>query len=392
FRMFQLTQEEKLWEYWPLVLFLGTWLGIAVWIFPRGKDREAAQRRFWLATASGLLLALGFPPLPTAPLLLVALVPLLLVEQEIRAKGGLYKKEYFRLLYHSFILWNILSTYWVANSNLGAGIFAVVVNAWLMCLPWLFFHRTAKRMPRLAYPALIAYWIVLEYMHLRWDLAWPWLNLGNGFASLPPLVQWYEYTGTFGGTLWILITNCFLAGLWIKRRSSTQQPGLLQYGAAAALIALPMLASWAIYANYAVDGTPDTEEEIVLIQPNYEPHYQKDKVSESNQLERFLQLAEANLTSATDYLVFPETSFGLILDTQLGKEKTTRQLKQLLDSFPDLSIVGGLSIYHKFTDRSALPPSAREAVRSNGDTLIYEVYNAAIQLQKGQTEVPLYKK
>ena len=29
------------------------------------------------------------------------------------------------------------------------------------------------------------------------------LTLGNAFAGHPEWVQWYEYTGTSGGTLWI---------------------------------------------------------------------------------------------------------------------------------------------------------------------------------------------
>ena len=390
-RMYQLTSEQLLWEHWPLVLFLGTWLGIAVWIFPRKEGQQAGKKRFWLATATGLLLALGFPPLPTAPILLFALIPLLLVENEIRESGPLYKKEYFRLLYHSFILWNIISTYWVANSNLMAGIFAVVVNSWLMCLPWLLFHRTAKRMPRLAYPSLITYWLVLEYMHLRWDLAWPWLNLGNGFASFPSLVQWYEYTGTFGGTLWILGVNGLLAMVWIQRNKK-QAISWKQVAAPIALIGLPIIASLVIYSNYSLDNPSAKQQEVLVLQPNFEPHYQKEAVSESDQLERFLQLAEANLSPTTDYLVFPETSFGLIRDDLIGREKITRQFAQLFEPYPTLKIVGGFSIYHEFKARNALPPSAREVVRSNGDTLIYEVYNAAIQMEKDQAEVPLYKK
>ena len=36
-------------------------------------------------------------------------------------------------------------------------------------------------------------------MHLNWEFAWPWLNLGNAFATYTGWIQWYEYTGTFGG-------------------------------------------------------------------------------------------------------------------------------------------------------------------------------------------------
>ena len=48
-------------------------------------------------------------------------------------------------------------------------------------------------------------WFAFEYLHFNWDLSWPWLALE--MVSAYPLVQWYEYTGVMGGSLWILIAN-----------------------------------------------------------------------------------------------------------------------------------------------------------------------------------------
>jgi len=50
-------------------------------------------------------------------------------------------------------------------------------------------------------------WLSFEKFHLEWDFSWPWLNLGNAFANFPKWIQWYEYTGAFGGSLWVLLTN-----------------------------------------------------------------------------------------------------------------------------------------------------------------------------------------
>ena len=41
----------------------------------------------------------------------------------------------------------------------------------------------------------------MEYMHLNWDLSWPWLTIGNVFAKYPIIVQWYEFTGFLVGLL-----------------------------------------------------------------------------------------------------------------------------------------------------------------------------------------------
>ena len=64
---------------------------------------------------------------------------------------------------------------------------------------------------------LLVAWVSMEYFHLNWDLSWPWLTLGNGFANIPSIVQWYEFTGVLGGSLWILLTNFFIFKIDISR-------------------------------------------------------------------------------------------------------------------------------------------------------------------------------
>jgi apolipoprotein N-acyltransferase len=67
---------------------------------------------------------------------------------------------------------------------------------------------------RLGYLALPIYWIAFEYVHLNWDLSWPWLTLGNGFMYNPEWVQWYEYTGALGGSLWVWAANLLTYFAW----------------------------------------------------------------------------------------------------------------------------------------------------------------------------------
>ena len=61
----------------------------------------------------------------------------------------------------------------------------------------------------------------MEYLHLNWDLSWPWLTLGNGFANFPNLVQWYEFTGFLGGSFWVLLMNVLLFRLAKKQNLKT---------------------------------------------------------------------------------------------------------------------------------------------------------------------------
>jgi len=45
---------------------------------------------------------------------------------------------------------------------------------------------------------------------MNWDLTWSWLNLGNVFATKHTWIQWYEYTGSLGGTAWVIIVNIII--------------------------------------------------------------------------------------------------------------------------------------------------------------------------------------
>ena len=73
------------------------------------------------------------------------------------------------------------------------------------------FYWAKSRLPfKSAYIFLISAWIAFEKLHLFWDFSWSWLNLGNVFSEKIYWIQWYEYTGTFGGSLWILCINVWV--------------------------------------------------------------------------------------------------------------------------------------------------------------------------------------
>ena len=254
--MLRLNQARELWGYRPLFFFLCAWGALV--LLRAYRYATWPQRWRWLAlsTLSALLLGVGFPGiLPVPGLMFIGFVPLLIAEREISAaRQGPARREVLRFAYHTFVLWNIITTYWVANTAFLAGIFAIWVNALLMCIPFLLFHQTRHLMPRLGYVAFIAYWIAFEYLHQRWELTWPWLTLGNSFAEFPSWVQWYEYSGVFGGSLWVLAANVLALRLWQAYHSDAipLRRHALQF---LGLILLPVFLSLVLYARYQEQGS-----------------------------------------------------------------------------------------------------------------------------------------
>ncbi len=410
-QMYALFKEERLWGKLPLWFFLGIWGSIFFTLLFKNREQLLKLKKWLLAALTGLLLWLAFPPMPFAFLAFVAFLPLLLLETQLDKQDKNKKEKFFPYLYLSFTLWNILSTYWIANSALVAGGTAIAINSFFMCLPWLAWRITKTYMPGVGLFILPAYWLAFEYIHFHWQLSWPWLTLGHIFALHPAFVQWYEYTGVLGGSLWIWLGNLAIWQLIALKQFPQKQsikskaqkliekirnkpipPEFLPRIQTIAIFILPTLLSLKIYYTHKEQNSLKKSIETVIIQPNFEPHYQKFYLSQQTQLDTFLSLAERLVSKNTDYLVFPETSFGNIRDNQIGKERITRKLKTWTQQHTNLKLLTGIAAYHLFEKNEPPSPYARQQKNSRGEILYWEAYNAAVQIQAGDDKLKIYKK
>src|SRR6187431_2140901 len=261
---------------------------------------------FVLSLISGSAFIIAWPTSPLAPLTFIAFVPILILFDAIQ--GDAKKRKGLRFLsytYLALLLWNIGTTYWVYNSTAAGGIFAMVVNALLMTVPFIFFYLVRKKSNEiLGLLSFICFYLLFEYWHINWELSWPWLTLGNAFAKNIMLVQWYEYTGVFGGSLWILLCNVLIY-LCIKHAFRIS---LCIYTAVA--VVLPILISVFIYYSYKEVGQ---EIEVVVVQPNFDPYNEKFRsapraIPYDVQFERMLTLSERARTAETRFILWPETA------------------------------------------------------------------------------------
>ena len=219
-------------------------------------------------------------------------------------------------------------------------------------------------------------------------MSWPWLTLGNSFAEYPSWIQWYEFTGAFGGSLWILGLNVLLFQAWktYQKESRFDRPSLLRI---AGLVVVPIALSLVMYFTHQEKGESIR---VVVVQPNYEPHYQKFAVIEQLQLATFKQLSQLGLDQSTDYLLYPESCFGYVETDRMDRYPTFKDLKGFMEEFPGLQLVTGINAYHDFEPGDPQTRATRERTMPNGTEVRYEVYNAAIQISNETEEIPLYKK
>lgn len=383
---------QEFWGYWPIALWGSFWVFIVVAAESRFSKHPKKWLLLGLSTLTGLLLSLGFPPIPLTSLLFVAFVPLLLVEKEIsNFREGTSKWEVFKFSYNAFVIWNILSTYWVTNTAFVAAFLAIFINSFFMTIPFVLFHQAGKQLnQKMKWTAFVAFWIAFEYVHQRHQLSWPWLTLGNSFAEFPSWVQWYSFTGVFGGTLWILVSNILFykpVSTWYFHKIPITLKRLIS---PLALMIVPILLSLLVYYRYEEQG--QREVEVAVVQPNFEPHYEKFNLPPAAQFQRFMELSEKACDEKTDYLVWPETSLGSINIGNFEKDKDIIAIRQFLERHPKTKLVTGVGAYQVFGEYKNTPSLRTQVNLTTGDTTYWEAYNAAIQIENGTTEIPVYKK
>jgi apolipoprotein N-acyltransferase len=344
----------------------------------------------FLALLSGILLALPWYQEFSGIIILIAFVPLLLIEDYISSTRE--KNKPIIVIGYSaltFFVWNILATYWIYNAAIIAVIAAILVNTLLMTSTFWLFHFTKRNLgAKVGNFSFIIYWIGFEYFYLNAEISWPWLNLGNAFAKDIRLIQWFEFTGTLGGTLWILILNFFLfhiIKLYINSRNiKTSAPQLIIY---ILTVAIPILISLSIFRNYNEKGK---EYNIAVIQPNIDPY---DNNSGSlwhlKQLNSILHLADSISDENTDYIVAPETALGnSVWEQNIKTDRSIQTIKNFINKRPKVNFVIGMNYYKKYMQDEEKSATVRFWEDEN---IYYDVYNSAIQINSNN-HYPVYHK
>lgn len=329
---------------------------------------------FLLSLFTGFLLSFAWPVAGFYPIIFIAWIPLLVAESNLKETG----KTHLLFLAYSFVamlLWNVLTTWWIKNASFGGAMMAIIANSILMAVILYFFHMVkVKRGASVGYIALVAFWMSFEYVHLRWDITWPWLNLGNVFANQIEIIQWYEYTGVFGGTIWVFVINILLFQIIQQKTNGiAYKPLLIRL---LAILILPILISILIYNIYKEDTNPV---HVVAVQPNIDPYNEKfSGLSSKEQLYKLLKITDQKLDQETDFLVGPETALvEYIWEDKMENSEDLKLLDSLLRKYPKLNILIGASTLKIFMPGEKVSATARKFGRGNE---FYDSYNTALQL------------
>ncbi|MFH5831175.1 apolipoprotein N-acyltransferase [Halalkalibaculum sp. DA3122] len=326
--------------------------------------------KWGLSILAGLLLGLSFPPLPFPFLVFPAWILLFRLAELCESNRGAAFWSYI-----SFVIWNLITTYWLMMATLAGGIAAILANSAVMTIPFVIQRQFQAKLasPWLTAPLHAAAWISYEFLHHNWDLAWPWLTLGNAWSNVPGLVQYISLTGYWSISFWILVTASLA---WQAIRTNDNR---LTIGAATAAFLFPALS---LIQYHSANFSSDQKIEAVVVQPNfdtYQTYGGYENIFQTQQV--LLELSDSLRTDSTDLLLWPENAVRTSLTSREVEGSTALEIKNQLRNTAqqwNSTLITG-STYFDYFPPDSIPPLAR----TSGDSH-YLYYNAALAFYPDQ--------
>lgn len=342
-----------------------------------------------LSVAGGILTGLAWTGWCTGLILLVSFVPFFIIENYIFENPGKFTPNAFFIhLLPGMFIFSILAIGWMRVASITGAICVIAGLSFLMSFSLWIAHLVRMKAGNVSgFISLFTFWLAYEFLSLNVNIVSPWLNLGNGLAKDILFIQWYEITGTAGGTVWILFSNLFLAIILIK----TYKTGK---GIAPCLtiwlmwIIIPSISSITRY--YTIERNRNNGEEVVIVQPNIDPYTQKFTIPFEEQLSKAIELAEAGVSDSTVWILTPETTVDdpVNLD-DLNNDKYIKKLRILSAKYPKASIVTGLVSYRIYPASDEAPTISARRIDATGK--YYDHYNSAFRIDTGYN-IEVYNK
>lgn len=353
------------------------------------------KRLLAIAMLSGVLLSVAWiGTMALAPLMLVAFVPLLWVEDYISHNNE--NKEFlssaaFCYSYLPFLLFTLTNTYWISKAT-PVAILVPFFEACLMALTFQVYHFTKKVSNNSvgSYFFLLLYWILFENIQFNWDLNFPWLNLGNSFANYPFLVQWYSITGMEGGSMWILLVNIFVY-LWLRKKEKFTPNNLslnipekrlfgkyLEGVCLLVVLLIPIVGSAYMWYSYKEENTQKAT--VVIAQPNLDPYTEQYELSPYEVTQRTLNLISPYMDDEVDYVLMPESAIQeYAWEDHLDKVPSIEELNKFVNRWKKAEVVAGLSSKRKLAQGEKTP--AARKIRGSIDEY-YEACNISVDIPR----------
>lgn len=333
-----------------------------------------------LPICTGMLLGISALPSNIYHLSFIAFIPLLLASDYALA----YKKPLLTFalqLLIALVIFYLWAGYWILQTaNLGFLLGLALVLPFLVLVPYILFKRKGNKKSALYF---IAVWLTVEMIQSYFQLGSPFYNLGNNLGANPKLIQWYEFTGAAGGTLWILVVNILVYSL-IKTLNKERKKWIKKGALLLAALIIPVIISIAIFYSHEERG-PSVE--TLVVHPSTDNSDVKYRVNIYELMDIYLDIILPELTESTEYVVLPETAItnaGWVKD--FNRNLVFNHFYKHTDSFPNLKLITGAVAYEEIPNVEKIRNYKKiPGIRySENYKTWYYTYNAALQLENNR--------
>ena len=336
----------------------------------------------FLSVTGGILSGVAWTKWCSGLVLLVSLVPFFLIENHLYENRKRYTPNaYFLLILPGLLIFSIIVMGWMRVASMAGAMMVISGLTFLMAIIlWGAFKIKLRAGKAAGITAILVLWLTYEFASLNISIISPWMNLGNGLAKDIAFIQWYEYTGTGGGTLWILLSNYLISSIIIRyisgKRTITLSVLLLF------IIVAPM--AFSLWKYYTVKEHRGIPEEVVIVQPNTDPYNEKFVIPFKLQLQKVIRLATESASQNTRWIVTPETTVDD--PVKLGDFQNNQyiiMIQAMLRKFPNSSVIAGLVTFRQY-DSTNEPPT-KSAVIRDVSGYYSDHYNSAVRIDTGKS-------
>lgn len=317
------------------------------------------KRNIILSLLTALLMACAFPPFRTGFVGWFALLPYFMLLEDKRAGEGL------RWSYLTGLFICITTLYWIGHVTQAGFVGAILIIPLYLTLYGLFHIGLRRQFGGKAWLILPFLWVAIEYLQSRSELAFPWNYLGYTQSYYTPLIQYAEYTGIWGVSLWVMLLNVLFWQLYRNGKERCRRRLLI--GALGVLLFLPLLQGGLVLQRQPQAGRPVT---VALLQGNVDPFEKWAADSDEKNLALYEAMSREAAAAKPDLIVWPETALPFYLR---GETLYLQRFEHLADSLGVPLLTGSLD--YQFANEKE-----------------YTYYNAAFVAEPGSSFLQVYRK
>ncbi|MGC8594723.1 MAG: apolipoprotein N-acyltransferase [Candidatus Kryptoniota bacterium] len=346
------------------------------------------RKELFLFCTTGFLLGVAFPPLKLGWVAFVSFIPALFALNSTKSYS-----DTFKLSYTGFLIFNIITIYWVGGWSKETDPFMMIGGAALVLghplfftVPFLVYKFVKNHIGKYSTFLFPLIYIAYEHIHSITQIAFPWLTIGYSQSYNLREIQFSEYTGVLGVSLHILVVNV-LTFLILMEFISQERVDLRRLFLTISLTIIVWIGP-AIYGSFKIASAklPPFDYKVAVIQPNIDP-YAKWSGDPLQILQEYENQTESIADKHPSLVVWPETAipFYILLPTFSYYRS---QLNSFINS-TNTSLITGVPLARYYPEDAMHRPSSHYDEMSRR---YYDAYNGAALFEPGKGVSQTYGK